>query len=90
MKRIAEVIPDLKVQTEVSEIMIRVGVRNRLGEDIKWSDPAPFTIGVSEKCDFDDFRKEGKWVRIRFYSDQMDSPWSLAGFTVKYEVAGTR
>jgi len=90
MKRIAEVIPDLKVQTEVSEMMIRVGVRNRLGEDIKWSDPVPFTIGVSEKCDFDDFRKEGKWVRIRFYSDQMDSPWSLAGFTVKYELGGTR
>jgi hypothetical protein len=90
MKRIAEVIPDLKVQPEVSEMMIRVGVRNRLGEDIKWSDPAAFTIGASEKCDFDFFRKEGKWVRIRFYSDQMDSPWSLAGFTVKYELGGTR
>jgi hypothetical protein len=71
-------------------MMIRVGVRNRLGEDIKWSDPVPFTIGVSEKCDFDDFRKEGKWVRIRFYSNIKDAPWSLAGFTIKYEIGGTR
>jgi hypothetical protein len=90
MKKVAEVIPDLAVQTLVTELMVQVGVRNRLADDIKWSDPVPFTIGVSERCDFNGFRKEGKLVRIRFYSDQKDSPWSLAGFTVKYEIGGTR
>lgn len=90
MKKVAEVIPDLAVQDTVSELMVQVGVRNRLADDIKWSDPVAFTIGVSEKCDFDSFRKEGKIVRLRFYSDQKDAPWSLAGFTVKYETGGTR
>lgn len=90
MKRIAEVIPDLAVQTLVSELMVQVGVRNRLADDIKWSDPVAFTIGASERCDFNGFRKEGKLVRIRFYSDQKDAPWKLAGFTINYEVGGTR
>lgn len=90
MKRISEVIPDLAVQTLASELMVQVGVRNRLADDIKWSDPVAFTIGASERCDFNGFRKEGKWVRIRFYSDQKDAPWKLAGFTILYEQGGTR
>jgi hypothetical protein len=90
MKRVAEVIPDLKVQSEVSEIMIQVGVHNRLADDIKWSDPVAFTIGASEKSDFNGFRKEGKHIRIRFYSNLKDAPWSLAGYTIKYELGGTR
>lgn len=90
MKKVSEVIPDLAVQGTVSELMVQVGVRNRLADDIKWSDPVAFTIGVSERCDFSGFRKEGKIVRLRFYSDQKDAPWSLAGFTVKYETGGTR
>ena len=90
MKRISEVVPDLAVQTLVTELMVQVGVRNRLADDIKWSDPVAFTIGVSERCDFNGFRKEGKWVRVRFYSDQKDAPWKLAGFTINYEVGGTR
>jgi hypothetical protein len=90
MKVIAEVIPDLKEQTTVCELLVQVGVRNRLGEDIKWSDPVAFTIGVSQRCDFSAFRKEGKWVRFRFYSNQRDTPWSLSGFTINYELRGTR
>jgi len=90
MKRISEVIPELAVQDTVSELMIQVGVRNRLSDDIRWSDPVPFTIGVSEKCDFNGFRKEGKYVRVRFYSDLVTSPWALSGYTIKYEEAGTR
>ena len=90
MKRISEVIPELAVQTTVSELMIQVGLRNRLSDDIRWSDPVPFTIGVSEKTDFNGFRKEGKYVRVRFYSDLVTSPWALSGYTIKYEEGGTR
>ena len=90
MKRISDVIPELAVQDTVSELMVQVGVRNRLSDDIRWSDPVPFTIGVSDKCDLNGFRKEGKYVRIRFYSDIVDSPWQLSGYTIKYETGGTR
>jgi len=90
MKCISDVIPELAVQDTVSELMIQIGVRNRLSDDIRWSDPVPFTIGVSEKADFNGFRKEGKYVRVRFYSDLLTSPWSLSGYTIKYELRGTR
>ena len=90
MKKVAEVIPDLKAQDTVCELLVQVGVRNRLADDIKWSDPGTFTIGSSEKVDFSGFRKEGKWIRIRFYSNQKDTPWSLSGYTIKYEIGGTR
>jgi hypothetical protein len=90
MKRISDVIPELAVQDTVSELMIQVGLRNRLSDDIKWSDAVPFTIGVSEKTDFNGFRREGKYVRVRFYSDLLTSPWALSGYTIKYEEGGTR
>ncbi|TFH32259.1 MAG: hypothetical protein E4G97_02820 [Deltaproteobacteria bacterium] len=90
VKKVCEIIPDLEVQDEVSELLVQVGVRNRLADDIKWSDPVPFTIGASERCDMDGFRREGKWVRVRFYSNQLGSPWALNGFTIKYSVGGNR
>lgn len=89
-KKISDVIPDLGLQDDVTEIMIQVGVKNRLADTIRWSDPVPFSIGVSDFCDFNGFRKDGKFVRIRFYSDQLDTPWSLAGYSLKYELGGTR
>lgn len=90
VKTIAEVIPHLDYQDTVSELMIQVGVRNRLPDDLRWSDPVPFTIGVSDKCDLNRFRKSGKFVRVRFYSDLLTSPWKLSGYTINYEVGGTR
>ena len=89
-KVVAEVIPHLEVQDTVSELMIQVGVRNRVSDDLRWSDHVPFTIGVSDRCDFNGFRKEGKFVRVRFYSDLADSPWAMSGYTINYEIGGTR
>jgi hypothetical protein len=90
MKRISDILVELAAQDEVSELMIQVGLRNRIADEIEWSDPVPFTIGVSDFCDFCDFRREGKYVRLRFYSDQLNSPWKMIGYTVKYELGGTR
>jgi hypothetical protein len=90
VKTIAEVIPHLDYQDTVSELMVQVGVKNRLPDDLRWSDPVPFTIGVSDKCDLNGFRKGGKFVRVRFYSDLLTSPWKMSGYTINYEVGGTR
>lgn len=90
MKRVSDVMVEAAVQDTVCELMIQAGVRDRLSDDIKWSDPVPFTLGVTDKCDFSHFRKEGKYVRLRFYSDQLNTPWTIAGLTVKYELGGTR
>jgi len=90
MKTVAEVIPHLDYQDTVSELMVQIAVKNQIPDDLRWSDPVPFTIGVSEKCDFNGFRKGGKFVRIRFYSNLPTSPWKMSGYTINYEVSGTR
>jgi len=90
VKMIAEVIPQLGFQETVSELMVQIGVKDQVPDDLRWSDPVPFTIGVSSKCDFNGFRKGGKFVRIRFYSDLLTSPWKMSGYTINYEVGGTR
>ena len=89
-KRVSDVFAELELQDEITELMIQVGFRRRLADDLVWSDPVPFTIGVSDFCDFCDFRKEGKYVRLRFFSDVLDSPWKLLGYTIKFEFGGTR
>ena len=90
MKVVSDVIPEFAAQDTVSDLMVQVGVKNRVPDDLRWSDPVPFTIGASERCDFNGFRKEGKYIRLRFYSDQLTSPWKMSGYTIKYEIAGTR
>lgn len=90
MKHISDVLIELAAQDEVNELMVQVGLKNRLSDDTAWSDPNPFTIGVSDFCDFCEFRREGKYIRLRFYSDQLDSPWKIIGYTLKYETGGTR
>jgi hypothetical protein len=90
VKTIADVIPHLDGQDTVSELMVQIAVKNRLPDDLRWSDPVPFTIGVSEKCDFNGFRKGGKYIRLRFYSNLLTSPWKMSGYTINYEVGGTR
>lgn len=89
-KKISDVMAEPAPQTDVTELMIQVGVKNRLSDDIRWSDPTPFTLGVSDFADFNHFRKDGKYIRLRFYSDQLDTPWTLAGYSLKYEQGGTR
>jgi len=90
VKTIAEVIPHLEYQDIVSELMVQVGVKNQMPDDLRWSDPVPFTIGVSDKCDLNGFRRGGKFVRVRFYSELLTSPWKMSGYTINYEVGGTR
>jgi|GEM_PF-3561127 len=90
VKKVSEVIPDLASQDLVCALMVQVGVRNRLSDDIRWSEPATFTIGVSEKIDFDFFRSQGKYIRLRFFTSQVDVAWSLSGYTIKYEIGGER
>lgn len=90
VKRVSDIMAEPGLQDSVSELMLQVGVRNRLSDDIRWSDPVPFTMGVSDHADFNHFRKDGKYVRVRFFSEQLDSPWDLSGYSVKYELGGTR
>lgn len=86
-KIIYEVWLSLKPQTSINAIMVQVGTRDNLHQDISWSLPAAYTIGVSRNVSV---RKQGKWIRLRFYSNVVDSPWILESADIKYDLAGTR
>lgn len=86
-KFLNEVRPSLKPQQTKSILMVQAGARNSLHQDIKWSPPRPFRIGISEKIDC---RIMGKYLRLRFYTDQKDSPFILDGYGFKYSAGSTR
>lgn len=72
----------LKGQTGTTEpLMVQIGVRDSLSKPLRWSIPKPFAAGIDEQVDI---TQRGKWMRIRFYSDQMDSPWEMEGYELLY------
>jgi hypothetical protein len=77
--------PDFKPQESSRPVMIQAGVRETMDEPIKWTPPQPFTLGVSEKVGF---FKSGKFLRYRFFTDQLDSPFILEGYRHHYNVTG--
>ena len=70
-------IPLFKSVSSHQPVMIQVGVRETLHEEIKWSIPRPVTIGVDLAAYF---KHSGRYMRFRIFTDQLDSPWILEGF----------
>jgi len=76
----------LKPQTTKNAFFIQVGARDSLHHDIRWSVPKPVMIGsTSEITSF----QKGNYVRLRFYTDEKDSPWILEGYKMfRNEIGG--
>jgi hypothetical protein len=79
--------PEFKSQEEQTVVLFQIGTRRSLSDDISWSNPIPFILGVSNKCDF---RKNGKYIRIRLYSSELDTPWIFNKLKIEYDTQGTR
>lgn len=77
----------LKPQASISEVMIQVGVRPDLHHDIEWGLPLPLTIGVTN---FVNCRTQGKYIRLRLFSNVLDSPFIIEGYGVEWSAGGTR
>ncbi len=86
-KIISEVVPMLDAQSLTNTLMVQVGSRQSLNQDINWSLPVPFNIGVDIKCDF---RKAGKYIRLRFSTNQINTPWALLGYKINYDIGSSR
>jgi len=78
-------IPFLKPTGSKNPLMVQVGVRKSLDREIQWSQPKPFTEGVSEHVGF---HQKGRFCRYRFFTDQKDSPWILEGFRRYFDIVG--
>ena len=86
-KNITEVFPSLKPQSADTQLLIQIGTRDSLHKQIEWSTPSAYTIGVDEKADF---RDNGKYIRLRFYTNQKDAEWILDGYSLNYHLGGQR
>jgi hypothetical protein len=85
-KHFEEVWPVLKPQNEDRPLMIQVGTRDSLHHDIKWSHPMPVNIGSDLKACF---RDVGKYGRLRLFTELLDSPFVLEGYTTQYYLGGS-
>ena len=86
-KILKTVFPEFKSQAEQSAVMCQIGSRRSLSDEISWSVFIPFILGINNKCDF---RKNGKYIRIRLHSEEIDTPWILNKLKLEYDMQGTR
>ena len=70
-------IPHLKPIATNKPLMIQAGGRDALSQTIKWSLPKPVQPGVDLAAGF---WQNHKYVRFRFFTDQIDSPFLLEGY----------
>ena len=79
--------PMVKNQATKNALMIKVGGRNTLSDPITWSLPQPFYIGTGEHCKF---HHSGRYVRFRFETNVINSPWTLEGYHADIRIGARR
>jgi hypothetical protein len=79
-KIMEDLFPDMDVQTLTNSLMIQVGIRDSLAQSISWSKAVPFRIGIDRVADLRSYTSQGAYIRLRFYTNALDTPWSLASY----------
>lgn len=85
---VRSVIPEFKIVAGQHPVMIQVGVRDSLTQDIDWDTPQQITPGTNQRELFS--RKRGFFIRLRVYSNILGANWILSGFAVKTTKGGSR
>lgn len=83
-KMIEELFPDLLAQTQTNSLMIQVGVRDNLSRPLTWSPAVAFRIGTDDYSDLRSYGSEGAFIRIRFYTNTLNSPWTMGSYSFNY------
>jgi len=89
-KILMAIMPFFRGQSTKSVVQFQVAYRNELHHPIVWSEKFDYVIGVDEKLYVRGVNNQGKYVRIRISSNQLDTPWQLEGYTLFYEFGGDR
>ena len=83
-KIIRQLFPEIASQTQTNSLMIQVGARDNLSMPIQWSPVISFKIGQDNYADLSSYTSYGGFIRIRFYTNIADSPWSLSSYSLIY------
>lgn len=84
---------DLEIEEHLDRpkyLYVQIGARNSLDSDIRWSSPAKVEVsGNGQVTTKVNIRMAGRFLRLRFYSSQLDVQWRLAGFRLMARAGGT-
>jgi hypothetical protein len=84
---------DLEVDEHLARPMylyVQLGARNSLDSDIRWSTPARVECsGNGQVTTKVNIRMAGRFLRLRFYSNAIDTQWRVAGFKLIARPGGT-
>jgi hypothetical protein len=80
-----EIYPDLQAQTQTNKFYIQVGTRNNLSQAINWSPAVSMTIGTDLYADLRMYINQGVFIRFRFYTNALDSPWAISNYSFNYK-----
>lgn len=82
LKKITHAImPVMNNEVTDEPVLVQVGARKSLSDKIKWSVPKPFLIGTDKMVKA---VNRGEFLRFRFYTDQLNSPWRLFQYKAFY------
>ncbi len=93
LKYVDTVIVNLDVRTALDrpkEFYIQIGCRDNLDSDLRWTVPArlePSGNGMAKTKV--NIRNHGRFARVRFFSEEVDIQWRVAGFELIARAGGT-
>ena len=62
-------------------MFVQLGARDNLDSDIRWTDPAPVEVsGNGMRVTKANARAAGRFIRVRFFSEDPGVSWRIAGF----------
>lgn len=72
------------------KLKVQLGTRMGLDSDIVWTEPATIDVtGAGNLQPKVNLRGAGRYVRLRFSSDAINTKWALSGFRILYRPGGT-
>lgn len=84
---------DLEVDEHLDRpkyLYVQLGARNSLDSDIRWSTPSKVEVsGNGQVTTKVNIRMAGRFLRVRFYSNQVGAEWRVAGFRLIARPGGT-
>ena len=71
-------------------LKVQVGSRDNLDSDIRWSAPSRIDIsGNANPVTKVNIRASGRYIRLRFFSDQSDARWKITFYRIIFREGGT-
>jgi hypothetical protein len=70
-------------------LYVQIGARDNLDSDIRWSEPEPLEVsGNGMYVSSVNIRRSGRYIRVRFYSSDLDIQWRVSSYKLSGRKGG--